>query len=166
MNIPLNIDWQQILLHLFNFAILAGGLYLLLYRPVKQFIEQREEHYRDIHSEAEQAKTQAQGMKAEYQTRLSEADADIAKRRAEAEKQLEELREKREAEAKRQAEDIIKKAQESANRERTELLAKASKELVDATISAAEKIALGEGADPYEQFLDLAERRSSKEQSQ
>lgn len=32
MNIPLNIDWQQILLHLFNFAILAGGLYLLLYR--------------------------------------------------------------------------------------------------------------------------------------
>ena len=32
MNIPLNIDWQQILLHLLNFAILAGGLYLLLYR--------------------------------------------------------------------------------------------------------------------------------------
>ena len=25
MNIPLNIDWQQILLHLFNFSILAGG---------------------------------------------------------------------------------------------------------------------------------------------
>ena len=24
-NIPLNIDWQQILLHLLNFAILAGG---------------------------------------------------------------------------------------------------------------------------------------------
>ena len=35
MNIPLNIDWQQILLHLFNFAILVGGLYLLLYNPVK-----------------------------------------------------------------------------------------------------------------------------------
>ena len=29
MNIPLNIDWQQILLHLLNFVILAGGLYLL-----------------------------------------------------------------------------------------------------------------------------------------
>ena len=34
MNIPLNIDWQQILLHLLNFVILAGGLYLLLYKPV------------------------------------------------------------------------------------------------------------------------------------
>ena len=34
MNIPLNIDFQQILLHLLNFAILGGGLYLLLYKPV------------------------------------------------------------------------------------------------------------------------------------
>ena len=25
MGIPLNVDWQQILLHLFNFIILAGG---------------------------------------------------------------------------------------------------------------------------------------------
>ena len=26
MGVPLNIDWQQILLHLFNFVLLAGGL--------------------------------------------------------------------------------------------------------------------------------------------
>ena len=30
MGVPLNIDWQQILLHAFNLVILAGGLYLLL----------------------------------------------------------------------------------------------------------------------------------------
>lgn len=41
MGVPLNIDWQQILLHLFNFLILAGGLYLLLYKPVKAFMEKR-----------------------------------------------------------------------------------------------------------------------------
>ena len=40
---PLNIDWQQILLHLLNFAILAFGLYFLLYKPVKAFREKREE---------------------------------------------------------------------------------------------------------------------------
>ena len=34
MGIPLNVDWQQILLHLFNFIILFGGLWLLLYKPV------------------------------------------------------------------------------------------------------------------------------------
>ena len=28
---PLNIDFQQVLLHLFNFVILGGGLYFLLW---------------------------------------------------------------------------------------------------------------------------------------
>ena len=41
MNLPLNIDFQQILLHLLNFVILAGGLYLLLYKPVNKFIKKR-----------------------------------------------------------------------------------------------------------------------------
>ena len=48
MNIPLNIDWQQILLHFFNFSILVGGLYLLLFKPVKRFMEKREKHYADM----------------------------------------------------------------------------------------------------------------------
>lgn len=30
MGVPLNIDWQQILLHAFNLIILAGGLYVLV----------------------------------------------------------------------------------------------------------------------------------------
>ena len=56
MNIPLNIDWQQILLHLFNFTILAGGLYLLLYRPVKEFMQKRDAYYQGINDQAEQLK--------------------------------------------------------------------------------------------------------------
>ena len=42
---PLNIDFQQIFLHLFNFIILALGLYLLLYRPVVAFMDKRQAHY-------------------------------------------------------------------------------------------------------------------------
>ena len=55
MNIPLNIDWQQILLHLLNFVILAGGLYLLLYKPVKTFMEKRQQYYQE--QDAKAAKT-------------------------------------------------------------------------------------------------------------
>ena len=51
-NIPLNIDWQQILLHLFNFSILVGGLYLLLFKPVKNFMDKRAKHYADMESAA------------------------------------------------------------------------------------------------------------------
>ena len=60
MNIPLNVDWQQILLHLFNFAILAGGLYFLLFKPVKDFMDKRLAYYQGMEKEAadklEQAK--------------------------------------------------------------------------------------------------------------
>ena len=59
MNIPLNIDWQQILLHLFNFAILVAGLYLLLYNPVKKFIKKREDHYVQVDQEAEGKRQEA-----------------------------------------------------------------------------------------------------------
>ena len=48
MEIPLNVDWQQILLHLFNFIILFGGLWLLLYKPVKNFMAKREAYYKDM----------------------------------------------------------------------------------------------------------------------
>ena len=41
MNVPLNIDWQQILLHLLNFVILFAILYFLLYDPVKKFMDKR-----------------------------------------------------------------------------------------------------------------------------
>ena len=60
MGLPLNIDWQQILLHLFNFLILAGGLYLLLYKPVKQFMDKREQTYQAMNDAADQKAQQAQ----------------------------------------------------------------------------------------------------------
>ena len=36
---PLNINLQQILLHWMNLSILTGGLYFLLFKPVKQFMD-------------------------------------------------------------------------------------------------------------------------------
>ena len=50
---PLNIDPQQILLHWMNLAILVGGLYFLLYQPVKAFLAKREEYYRDLDRQAQ-----------------------------------------------------------------------------------------------------------------
>jgi len=65
MNIPLNIDWQQILLHFFNFSILVGGLYLLLFKPVKSFMAKREKHYADMESAAVAREKDTEELKAE-----------------------------------------------------------------------------------------------------
>ena len=42
---PLNIDIVQILLHMLNFVILAGGLTLLLFKPVKKFMADRKQYF-------------------------------------------------------------------------------------------------------------------------
>ena len=165
MSIPLNIDWQQILLHLFNFTILAGGLYMLLYQPVRQFVEQREEYYCGIHQEAERVKAEAEKLKDAYEQKLLEAESTISKQKAFAEKELNQLRAQQIAAAREEAEAIVTSAKESARQERVEMIATTSRELMDAAIAAAEKIILGKQSNPYDQFLALTESEASYEQS-
>ena len=78
--VPLNIDWQQILLHLFNFTILFGALYILLYKPVRDFMAKRTAYYADMDTRAEDA------LKAAEESRESYDDA-----RTEAEREKEEI---------------------------------------------------------------------------
>lgn len=160
MNIPLNIDWQQILLHLFNFVLLAGGLYLLLYRPVKDFMKKREDHYAQMAQEAEKDRQEARQMVQDYKEKLADIDQEIAGRKQAAQKELDQLREQEVAQAKKQAEGILAQAHAATQQEHDAMLAKASQELTGLVVNAAERIALKSQGDPYEQFLDLVEREA------
>ena len=71
---PLNIDWQQILLNWMNFVILAGGLYFLLYKPVKQFMAKREEYYQELDQQVQEKLSQAEELKTQYQVKLDVAE--------------------------------------------------------------------------------------------
>jgi|GEM_PF-723354 len=82
MNIPLNIDWQQILLHLFNFSILVGGLYLLLFKPVKNFMDKRAKHYQDMENAAAERERTTAEMEASMQQRQAALDAELEEKRA------------------------------------------------------------------------------------
>ena len=84
MQLPLNIDWQQILLHALNLVILVGGLYALLFKPVKKFMDQRTENYQKMKADAEDAKTQAEAFKAELNERMEHADEETQADRQEA----------------------------------------------------------------------------------
>ena len=87
MNIPLNIDWQQILLHLFNFSILVGGLYLLLFKPVKNFMDKRAKHYQDMENAAAERERTTAEMEASMQQRQAALDAELEEKRAAAAKE-------------------------------------------------------------------------------
>lgn len=156
MNIPLNIDWQQILLHLLNFAILAGGLYLLLFKPVKAFMEKRESYYQNMDSEAKQKLQDAEALKDSYTRQLDSAAQEIAQKKADAQKAIEVSRSEQLKAAKDEADRILQAARANTEREHDKMLRDAQKEMADLAVTAAEKLLLkGEGS-PYEQFLNAA----------
>ncbi len=155
MNIPLNIDWQQILLHWMNLAILTGGLYFLLFKPVKQFMEKREAHYKDLDAQAAGKLEEAERVKAEYQARLAGAEEEIHQSRIKAQAAVQQSAEEQLAQAQAQAKQIIAHAQAEAEHSRERVMRESQKELRKLAAEAARKLAVQ--ADPFSQFLDLAE---------
>jgi len=105
MNIPLNIDWQQILLHFFNFSILVGGLYLLLFKPVKRFMEKREKHYADMEAAAVAREKDTEALKAAMAQREADFDAVLEEKRAAAAKEAEAFAQQQRDAAKAQADN-------------------------------------------------------------
>lgn len=156
---PLNINLQQILLHMLNFVILFGALYFLLYQPVKNFMDARRAGYEKMEAAAKADLAAAERTKEEYETRLKNADGEIAARKQEADAAMQRAAGEKRALAEKQAEEIIKKARENALHEREQLLAQARGEISELMGAAAEKLVLGSENDAYEQFLAAAEER-------
>ena len=158
---PLNIDLQQILLHWMNLAILTGGLYFLLYKPVKAFMDKREEHYRSLDEEAAARLAEAERIKAECQDKLDKADEEIRQERARAQLSIQQSTEDQLAQAKEQARQIVTHAQTEAEHTRERVLQESQRELRKLAAQATRKLAFQ--ADPFDQFLDLAEEEEHEE---
>lgn len=161
--LPLNIDWQQILLHLFNFAILAGGLYLLLYTPVKKFMAKREDYYKEMDEEAITDRQEAAELKKEYKEKLEHFEEEMDRRRDEVEEEIEKMRQEHIKYANDEAEIILERARNSAKREHDQMINNYTNEIKEMAVNAAQKAMLKNHGDPYEEFLELAERSMHSE---
>ena len=140
MSIPLNIDWQQILLHLLNFVILAFGLYLLLYKPVKDFMDKRTEYYSRLDKQAQEKLASAAALEKSRQEHLSEIEAEISRKKEDMKKEAEAYSSAEIQKAKTQAEKIISDARSTANAEKERIVSSAGKEIAELAASAAEKL--------------------------
>lgn len=162
---PLNIDWQQILLHLFNFIILFAILYFLLYKPVKQFMDKRTEYYKNLDEEAKQRIADAEKSKEEYAKRLATVDSEIAEIKERERKELDEAKDIRIKRAQEEADKIVRDAREDMEQERARMIKDAQAEISDCVVSATEKIVLlSSTSESYEQFLAAVERGENNEQ--
>lgn len=155
--IPLNIDWQQILLHWLNLAILVGGLYFLLYKPMKNFMQKRQEHYQELERQAQEKLQEAEKVQAEYQKKLDGVEEELHEARQKAQQAVQKSADEQLALAQAQAREIVVDAHAQAAQAREKALRDSQRELKRLATQAAEKLAFHPEADPFDQFLDLTE---------
>lgn len=164
MNLPLNIDWQQILLHLFNFVLLFAILYILLYKPVKDFMDKRIQYYKKMDEDAKENLENSEKTKEEYHNKLANAEAEIFAKNQKARKELEEDNARKIKQAEKEAEKIINDAHQRIEKERTNMLKEVQEEISDMVVTATEKIALQASASEcFEQFLTAVEKGEEHE---
>ena len=153
-------------MHLLNFLILFAILYFVLYKPVRNFMENREKTYRDMDDEARDNLRASEETKAQYETKISEAESEISQMKQKSRQEIEKNRDSQLQAAKDEAERIIREAKAEATREKDRIISEAQAEISEMVTDATEKLALqataGEAFDQFLDAVDLAEERGSK----
>ncbi len=159
---PLGIDFTQIFLHLLNVIILFVGLYLILYKPVKKFMQAREDHYKEMDETAKKNLSEAEEKNAEADGRLKALDEEISQQKRKASLDIGTMRSNAEAEAKATANKIIDTAKKDAEIQKQAILESAKKDITEMVENATRKVVLsGNTSEAYDMFLDNAERSDS-----
>lgn len=101
-------------LHTLNALILLVAVYFLLYKPVRKFMQAREDKINAQLDEAQQARDQAQADLSQVEERLSGAGREVANKIADGQKRAQEMQNQMLADARKAGDQIIEKAQQEA----------------------------------------------------
>lgn len=156
---PLNIDFQQIFLHLFNFVLLFGILYFLLYKPVKDFMDNRTRYFEKMEEEAKAELAAAQQTREDYEQKLSGVEDEIAGRKKQAADEAEQARRAALQKAENEAAKLVADTRKNLEHERERMLKEAQDEIMDLVSAAAEKLVTeSTTSQAFDCFLDTAKR--------
>lgn len=167
---PLNIDFFQILLHMLNFVILAGGLTLLLFKPVNRFLKNRREQFAETEKKNRESAEENERLRAEYEQKLRDADAEIAAKKKLAEKECADVSAQYIKDAKEKASAIVVAAEQEAEERKEHILESAQTEIGELVVTATQKL-LSDTVTPernsalYDEFIRLAEDTVSEKRA-
>ena len=162
MGIPLNVDWQQILLHLFNFIILFGGLWLLLYKPVKNFMAQREAYYKDMDKAAAEKLAAAENEQQKYSGLIGKAQDEAAELKKKAMADADAAAKAHLDEAEQEKQRILADAKRAALAEKNKVLQEANAQIEEMVSAAVDKLLVPAGS-AYDSFDSAESDDSGKE---
>ncbi len=136
----LGINFKSIIIQGIGFLILLFVLKKFLFGKISTAIKERTEGIKSTYAKVESDKTEAERLKSEYQSKLSEAEVEAAKRIQEAINEGSRVSEEIIKRAKEEVELMRVKAQESIEQERKKALADIRNQVVTLSILASSKI--------------------------
>ena len=167
---PLNIDIVQVLLHMLNFVILAGGLTLLLFNPIRKFIENRRKQFEEQEEMNRENALNNERIKAEYEQKAAAFEDEMASLRLRSEQEAADAAKAYIESAKAEAAAIISKAESDAEKRKEQILDSAQTEIGELVISATQKL-LADTVTPertqalYDAFLEQTAQSAAKKQT-
>ena len=136
----LNINFFTALFTLINTVVLFLVLKKFLFQPVLKMIEDRQKEIDDMYSNAEQAKLDAEGMRCEYQQKLSDATETGERIVKEAVARGQSREEEIIRQANREADAIRQKAAQDIDREKRKAVNDAKDEICVIALDIAGKV--------------------------
>lgn len=163
--VPLNIDFTQILLHLFNVVILFAIIYFLIYKPVRNFMEKRRNEYQNMEDEANGKVKEAEDLKRSYEEKLSKAEEEIRGMKEEAARKMTEQAGEIREQAEREAQALLESTRAQAEHEKEKILEGTGKEVAELARQAASQAIFQNPSEAYDSFLEKAEKTMGPDQT-
>lgn len=145
-----SIDWVQLSGSLVNFGIWLALLFVMLRKPLSEFLRNRRASVVEGMEEAKRVKGEAEAKYKEYSERIENLDAELERLREEMRRAGIEEREKIVAEAEKKGERLREEARFLIAQQLKQLREDLTREAIEAAVRSAEEI-LRKGTTPQDQ---------------
>jgi len=136
----LGLSLTKVLLHILNFAILFTCLWLILYKPVKKAVQERQDRIAKEKQEAEENLRASEEARTESERRLDAIDEEIAEKRRTSDAAAAAAYDETIGKAEARAATIIQEAEARAKEQTERAIEGAKDEIKDVAVSLAENI--------------------------
>jgi F-type H+-transporting ATPase subunit b len=146
----LNIDPKLILINIIGFGVLYLLANKMVFAPIGKVLDEREGEIAGTYDKLDADQKQMEALKAEYEGRLEQIEAEAREKIQSAIKEAEAARDKIIADANVKAKDLVVKAEAEAEREREQAMITLRQQIVELAMGATHKV-VGESLDSAKQ---------------
>lgn len=136
----MGLDPITVLQHIINFVLLCVLLRLILYKPVKKFLDARRDKIAADQQKTQQDLEEAEELHKKYDVALREADAEASKRVKDSVAQARQEAESILEHARSEAQDMLAKARADIERERKQAISDMRNDLATMAVEMASQV--------------------------